>query len=137
MNEDPITNNFTAGVNIKLIKKLVLLIRIIFCMSFVYSLAELYMWYLLVSKSLDYDMSQFPNFYNYRIQPVLTLFLFVMNIIGYLLNIKSFMLMAKGIEETDPIIFNRGFVFTYRVMFIAILCISVSLFNAITILILK
>lgn len=137
MSGDLIANNFTAGVNIRLIKKVVLLIKFLFCLNLIYHIAELYMWYVLISKTLDYDMSLSGNLYNYRIQPVVIVLLCVLNVIGYLMNIKSFSLMSQGIEESDSVQFNRGYSLLYKVIILAILTMLIGIINAIIILILK
>lgn len=137
MSGDLIANNFTAGVNIRLIKKVVLLIKFLFCLNLIYHIAELYMWYVLISKTLDYDMSLPANLYNYRIQPVVIVLLCVLNVIGYLMNIKSFSLMSRSIDESDAALFNRGYSLLYKVIVLTIFTMSIGIINAIIILILK
>ncbi len=137
MSGDLIANNFTAGVNIRLIKKVVLLIKFLFCLNLIYHIMQLYMWYVLISKTLDYDMSLPGNLYNYRIQPVVIVLLCVLNVIGYLMNIKSFSLMSRSIDESDAALFNRGYSLLYKVIVLTIFTMSIGIINAIIILILK
>jgi hypothetical protein len=137
MTEDLITNNFTAGIHIRLIKKILLLIKVLFCIAVMYCVIELYLWYGVVIKTIDFDMSLPGNFYHYRIQPATMLLLFLLTVSGYMLNIKSFTFISRGIEESDTQLFNKGYAYFYNVIILSAISISVGIVNAVITLVLK
>ncbi len=130
MNQDLITNNFTDSINKNLLKKLLILSKIVLSLIIIYSIIELFNWYIFISKYFFESSLSYSNYYASKIQPLIVILLLLIAIAGWFYNVKSITLINKAIENSNPEMFNKGYLFVYKTAKLAVISICLSIISA-------
>lgn len=137
MNHDLISGDFIAGVNRKLIKKILVLTRAVLSLSVVYALIEIANWYVALEKTFGTVLESPAQIFFFRVQPLLFILLFGLNVFAYSLNVKSLDHIDDAVEQNDAALFNEGFAFGYKSVRLMLLSVCIAIGAALISLLLK
>ncbi|MFN8252622.1 MAG: hypothetical protein U0V75_12155 [Ferruginibacter sp.] len=137
MSNDLLAGDFIAGVNRKLIKKILVLTKAVLSLSVVYALIEIANWYLALEKIFANPLETNRQIFYFRIQPLVFILLFGLNIFAFSLNVKSLDQIDESIEHNDPDIFNEGFSLGYKAVRLMLISVCIAIATALTSLLLK
>lgn len=137
MNGDLIANNFTANVDGKLIRKILLFTKLILALSILYAVIELYNWYIVLQSTSGREFGRRIDIYNYRVYSAVMFVLLAAGIIGHVFNVRAFRFISNALEDNDAGLFNKGCAYTYTVARLAAASFGIAILNAIIRLLLK
>jgi hypothetical protein len=115
MDEHLIKDDFVDNVDKNMLSKMLKVVKVVLMLFICYAVIDLLQWFSILQTNVIGKLaSPHANFYISAF--ALSLFLLMINLVGWLLYLNGNKLVCSSIETNDPLKFNRGYSMMYKTL---------------------
>jgi hypothetical protein len=123
MEEHLIKDDFTENVDKTIVSRVLKVVKVILILFVCYAALDLLQWFsVLQTNVIGQKVSPHANFFISAF--AMSLFLLVINLVGWLLYLNGCKLILTSIETNDPFKFSRGYGIMYKTLLITLVAVS-------------